>query len=311
MNKILVFIVLTAIAFSAICVLTGCFSIGSVTYANSERYSVGDTELTDKIENIEIDWPSGSVSVVSHSGNTLLLSEKAEDGISDDLRVHWWLEGATLHVKFAASGAAMRLFNTGHKDLTLTVPETLSFHDVIIRAASAEIDAGDLVAETLSVSTASGDVRIICAASTINLNSASGNIQLTQNEKAGEVSIDTASGEINANISHADTAYLESASGKIKVTAALVDSLSAKSTSGDVSCELEDIPTECKLNAVSGEISLILPDASDFTANISSTSGEFESDFALKKDGSTYICGDGSANIDIETTSGDIAIRKK
>lgn len=306
MKKIVVFVML-----AAICGMTGCSYFGSVTYTNSEKYSVGNAEITDKIENIEIDWPSGSVSVVSHSKDMFMLSEKAKDGISEDLRVHWWLEGTTLHVKFAASGASLRWFNTGHKELTLTVPEALSFDNVVIRAASAEIEAVNLAAETLSVSTASGNMDINCAANTISLNSASGDIQLDQKDKAGEVSIDTASGRIDANLSRVNTASLESASGKIQVTAVSVNSISAKSTSGAVSCELEATPSECKLHAVSGEVTLNLPDDSDFTANISTTSGDFKSDFALKKDGSTYICGSGSAHIDIETTSGDVEIRKK
>lgn len=308
MKKILVFVIQATIALAAMCGLTGCSYFGSVTYANSDQYSVGDTEITDKIENIEVDWPSGSVSVVSHSGNTFLLSEKAEEGMPEDLRVHWWLEGTTLHVKFAASGASLRLSHTWHKDLTLTVPEALSFDDVVIRAASAEINASDLAAETLRVSTASGNVSISCAANTIKLNSASGNIQLNQRDNADAVCIDTASGEINVNLSQADTVYFESASGKIKVTAASVDSLSAKTASGDISCELEAAPSECKLRAVSGAVTLSLPEDSDFTANISTTSGDFESDFALKKDGRTYICGSGSADIDIDTTSGDVSI---
>lgn len=311
MKKILGFVMPAAIVLAAMCGLTSCSYFGSVTYANSDQYSVGDTEITDKIENIEIDWPSGSVNVVSHSESTFLLSEKVEKGISDDLRLHWWLEGATLHVKFAASGASLRWFNTGHKELTLTVPETLSFDDVIIRAASAEIDANDLVAETLSVSTASGDMNIICAANTIRLNSASGNIQLDQKDRTDEVSIETASRKISANLSRVDTASFEAASGKIQVTAVSVNSLSAKAAGGDVSCELEATPSECKLHAVSGKVTLILPDNSDFTANVSTTSGNFESDFALKKDGSTYIRGSGSADIDIETTSGDVSIRQK
>lgn len=311
MKKIVVFVMLAAIMLAAICGMTGFSYFGSVTYTNSEKYSVGDAEITDKIENIEIDWPSGSVSVVSHSKDTFQVSEKAKDSKSEDLRVHWWLEGTTLHVKFAASGASLRWFNSGHKELTLTVPEALSFDNVVIRAASAEIEAVNLAAETLSVSTASGNMDINCAANTISLNSASGDIQLDQKDKAGEVSIDTASGRIDANLSRVDTASLESASGKIQVTAVSVNSISAKSTSGAVSCELEATPSECKLHAVSGEVTLNLPDDSDFTANISTTSGDFKSDFALKKDGSTYICGSGSAHIDIETTSGDVAIRKK
>ena len=79
MKKILVFAALTAIALAAMCGMTGCSYFGSVTYDNADKYSVGNTEVTDKIENIEIDWSSGSVSVVSHSGNTFMLSEKEED----------------------------------------------------------------------------------------------------------------------------------------------------------------------------------------------------------------------------------------
>ena len=311
MKKILVFAALTAIALAAMCGMTGCSYFGSVTYDNEDKYSVGNTEFTDKIENIEIDWSSGSVSVVSHSGNTFMLSEKEEDGIPEDLRVRWWLDGTTLRVKFAASGAGLRMFDTWHKDLTLTVPEAISLDEVVIRAASAEIDAVDLVAETLSVSTASGNIDICCEANIIKLDSASGDIQLTQKGKADEISIDTASGKINANLSQADKAHFESASGKIKVTAASVDSLSAKATSGAVFCELDVTPSECRIRAVSGEVTLILPDASDFTANISTTSGDFESDFALIMDGSTYICGSGSADIDIDTTSGSVSIWKK
>lgn len=310
MKKIGLFVLLAAIVLAAMCGMTGCSVFGSVTYANSEKYSVGDAEIADKIENIEIDWSSGSVRVVSHSGNTVLLSEKAEDRIPEELRVHWWLEGTTLHVKFTASGASLRLINTGHKELILTVPEELSFDDVVIRTASAEIDASGLGADTVNISTASGDVSIRCAANTIKLNSASGNIQLNQQGKAGEVSIDTASGRIDADLSQADTAYFESASGKIKVTAASVDSLSAKATSGAVFCGFEAIPSQCRLRAVSGEVTLSLPEDADFTANIRTTSGVFASDFALKKDGSTYICGSGSADIDIDTTSGNVSIRQ-
>lgn len=311
MKKVFVFVILSTLVLASLCGLTGCSAAGSVTYANADRYSVGDAEITDKIENMEIDWPSGSVSMVSHSGSTFLLSERAEAGMPEDLRVHWWLEGTTLHIKFAASGASLLSFRAWHKDLTLTVPEALSFDDVTVRAASAEINADDLTAETLSVSTASGNVRIRCAANTIRLNSASGNIQLTQRDKAGEVMIDTASGKITADLNRVDTADFESSSGKITVTAASVDSLSAKATSGDVSCALEATPAKCRLHAVSGAVTLSLPEDADFTAAISMTSGDFASDFALKKDGNTYICGSGTADIDIHTTSGNVSIRQK
>ena len=311
MKKVLVFATMAVIALSAVCGLSGCTYFGSLTYANSDKYSVGDTEFNEKIENIEIDWQSGSVSIASHSESTFLLSEKTGDGISDDFRVHWWLEGTTLHVKYAASGARMQLFGAWHKDLTLTIPEEFSFDDVIIRAASAEINIGDLSAETLDVSTASGDMDINCAANTIRLNSASGNVKLRQEDKADDIAVDTASGKIDVNLGCADKASFESASGKIDVTAGKVDTLTAESTSGKIFCELDAAPSECKLNAVSGKVTLVLPEDCGFTANVKTTSGDFDSDFALKKNGNTYICGDGSADIVIKTTSGDVSIQEK
>ena len=98
MRRIIVYIILALVALVAICALTGCSGIRSNTYANSERYSAGDAEFSDRIENIEVDWPSGSVRVVSHPETTFLLSETAEEGMPEELRVHWWLEGSTLHV---------------------------------------------------------------------------------------------------------------------------------------------------------------------------------------------------------------------
>ena len=290
MKKLVVFIILAAIALMLVFALSGCAVMSSGAYENSELYSVGDAEIADKIENIEIDWPSGSVTVVTHSENTLLLTEKTGDGTSDDLRVHWWLEQTTLHVKFAASGEKLRLFSSAQKELTLTVPETISFDDIVIRSTSAEIDVRGLAAEAISVSAESGNVSISCAAKALKLN--------------------TTSGKISADLRQADKVNLESVSGKINVTAASINSLSVKATSGAVSCELGAAPSECKLRAVSGSIDLVLPDDPDFTARISTTSGDFESDFALKKDGNVYICGSGSANIDIKTTSGDVSILK-
>ena len=52
-----------------------------------------------------------------------------------------------------------------------------------------------------------------------------------------------------------------------------------------------------------------LPEDADFTASVHSTSGDFESGFALRRDGGCYICGSGRADVRIETTSGDASIR--
>ena len=304
------FILLVVIVLAAMGSLTGCARFNTIIYDHAEHYSSGDAEFTDKIENIEVDWVSGSVSVVSHPGNTVVLSEKAEGSIPEDLHVHWWLEGTTLHVRFAESGASLRIIDAWRKNLTLAVPEDFALEDITIRTASAGIDAGGLTAETLRVTTTSGDMNIDCAAEDIELNGVSGSIQLNQRDNADEIRIATTSGDIHANLSHAETVDIASVSGRITVKGASADAISAKTTSGDVSCALEATPSECDFHSVSGAIALRLPQNAEFTARVHSTSGDFESDFALEKDGRTYTCGNGGADMEISTTSGDISIRK-
>ena len=310
MKRILAYIILAVIALAAMGTLTGCTALRAGAYANADRYTAGDAEFTEPIDRIEIDWASGSVRILSHPGSTVLLSEEAEADMPEELRVRWWLEGSTLHVKFAASGARQRLTDRWHKALTLRLPEALSLGDVEIRAASANIEAETVAAKEIDVSTASGDMNLRCAANAIRLNSASGDIHLDQLDSAGEVSIESASGRIDANLTHVDDVRLEAASGRIDLSAASVDSLSAKTASGDISCTFEAAPSECRLRAVSGEVTLSLPEDADFSARISTTSGDFESDFPLKKDGRSYVCGSGAAGIEIDTTSGDISIRQ-
>ena len=54
---------------------------------------------------------------------------------------------------------------------------------------------------------------------------------------------------------------------------------------------------------------LSMPNNLGFTVKIDSVSGDFRSDLALKKDGKTYVYKDGSAEVFLKTTSGDMMIR--
>ena len=68
---------------------------------------------------------------------------------------------------------------------------------------------------------------------------------------------------------------------------------------------------ELEARSVSGSIGMVLPESKGFAVQFNTVSGEFFSDFALKKDGNRYIFGDGNADIKIDTTSGGVNIRTK
>lgn len=303
---------LTAIIYSLAVLfgLTACSELGSVSYQNADKYSVGNASFSETIEKIDIDWPSGNVNIVTYSDNSFSLSEKIDNSATDDMRVHWWLDGTTLRIKFTAPGIKLRMLGNGQKELTVTVPKSIALSDITVNSASANVKTDEIKADRVSVSTASGEMDITCNARQIQLNSASGSIKLGQIGKAEIIEMETASGKIESILERADKATFDSASGTINICADEIINLSATAASGRVSCMLNDGLKKCDLRAVSGNVTLTLPEDADFTAEIDSTSGDFYSDFSLKKEGDTYICGDGSAEISVKTTSGDISVSK-
>ena len=252
--------------------LTGC---SNPEYSNSEKYSFGNTEINGTVKNIAVDWQSGDINIVTHEKDSISLFEESDTDLDDEKRVHWWQDGDTLRIKFSRSGLKY-LFSKG-KDLTLAIPGNIVYDSIKIDTSSADIEAEALVAKELNIETSSGSIDICCDSESIKL--------------------DTSSGEID-------------------VMAENPKSFVAESSSGDISLVSNVPPSECVIKSSSGDVDIDLPENAEFTAKISFSSGEFSSDFALFKEFATsekeetYVCGNGTSTLDIETTSGDISICK-
>ena len=65
---------------------------------------------------------------------------------------------------------------------------------------------------------------------------------------------------------------------------------------------------ELDIRATSGNVTAHLPAAPGFTARVETTSGDFSHTLPLASQGKTYLCGDGSAKVEIHTTSGSVKI---
>ena len=164
MKKIIALLILFALAGS----LSGCgrglfgLDLGfgnSFVYDHAGKYTAGDGEIDGTVKKLDIDWLSGSVSVVAGNCDSVLIQEVTGGKIDKDMRVHWWLDGTTLRVKFCASGLKPRIYH-GKKELTVTVPETLSLSAISVDSASAEVSVLGASMDELSVDTASGAIRV-------------------------------------------------------------------------------------------------------------------------------------------------------
>ena len=280
-----------------VCSLTACgVNIGfdsSVTYANADKYSIGNTEIKDKVEKLEIEWINGSVDVVTSEGDAVSIVEEAAEELSDDMRVHWWLEGTTLHIKYSAANVGFHFSITEWKKyskaLTVSLPSSFDLSDVSVGTASADVTVSDINADNIDVDTASGKVDVTGEAEKINIDTASGNIMLNSSGDASNIDVGSASGNVNLTVSNVEKAKIDTASGS-------------------VTCVFKKTPEKCDIDTASGEVYITLPEDAAFTLNFDTASGAFKSDFAYKMSGREYICGSGSAEFNIDTASGDITI---
>ena len=161
--------------------------------------------------------------------------------------------------------------------LTLTLP-TKSWQRIDLCSSSGDITVDEsLQCLELSVVTASGDVEITSAhARNADLHTASGDITLTGDFET--LSAGTASGDIETDHVHCNRADFGTASGDI--TARLFcDQLEIGTASGDVELSFPgQLPKTTTVGTASGDCSIQVPTNQGFHLNFETHSGEFHSD---------------------------------
>ncbi len=158
------------------------------------------------------------------------------------------------------------------------------------------------ILETLKIDTVSGDVRVIGAdcKGDVNIGTVSGNINMQSNKISGEITLSTVSGVVSLEDTESkDDITVSTVSGNVNFT--LIDNtgdISIGTTSGDV--RLIDVSgNDFKINTVSGSCKgNIIGDVKDYTIDADSLSGNVN----------VPRSENGSKNLDIETTSGNIDI---
>ena len=318
---------------------------GVMRYENADRYTAGGTTLDSPVKNLDIHWTDGAVNIAYHDEDTVEIAETSKKDITGDAALRWWLDGDTLRIQYAKSGFfTLRGLN---KALTVTLPEDVALGSVGIDATSADVNVPDLraddarieltsgdmafrqtgAADSVKLSTSSGDLRVaLDKAKSVTVHSTSGEIEVEQSGAADAVDLSTTSGDIAATLSDAEKLTASVTSGNIRMALGDSKELAVKSTSGKIAVEGKgaqkvDLSStsgdmnvrftafdDLRIDSSSGDITAALPAEPGYRAEIGTASGSFDYTVALTRDGNAYACGDGSASLRINTTSGDIRL---
>ena len=89
-----------------------------------------------------------------------------------------------------------------------------------------------------------------------------------------------------------------------------VKNLNTKASSGHSDIILDKVPASSNIECSSGGIDVSIPEDSDVTVHAHLSSGELNYDLPFTKDGKDYINGNGTADMSIHCSSGDVTFHK-
>ena len=268
----------TLIITAALCIVSfsgcnGSFTFNGITdysYADADKYVVGEAVINQNVSNLNLSWISGNVSVESYSGSVITVSEDY-DNSDENMRMRYFLDGETLRVKFCKSGSWN--LNNFNKNLIVRVPEDSEFESVTFNSISANLK---------------------CDLPSCNLEN---------------LKIDSVSGALHINAGKIDSMNVSTVSGGFEaIIAEGFVNLTANTVSGTVYTATHAGFGNVDVNTVSGTVTLSASQNVDLTVDFSTVSGDFISAFRYDVVNNKYVFGSGTAFCKISTVSGDVVI---
>jgi len=129
---------------------------------------------------------------------------------------------------------------------------------------------------------------------------------LPENMKLEDVRISGVSAELEAELPAAETVTVDSVSGTVDVTMQKTEKARVDTVSGDVTICFANVPASIDADAVSGDLTVQLPEDAGFTAKLDSVSGRISGELLegvtdVKKE---FVRGNGACSISMDSVSG-------
>lgn len=252
---------------------TGDWSFGIIgeTYKNSALYNVGGGTVTDEFQSIKVNWTNGKINIEAYDGEDTVISETEVAEKENKLR--WRVEDGVLKIQQMAAGMRFGLKQTPKKTLTVKIPSN--------------------VAEGLKAVTS---------------DSVSAEVTITGISASDKIEIDTVSGGANLKNIKTEKLDIDTVSGSIKAAGEFTE-LESDSVSGDVTVSSATPLKKLDCDSTSGNIRLTIPKDSGFTLKADTVSGDISCGLpAVSESKNRRVCGDGSADFETDTVSGDLII---
>lgn len=252
---------------------SGDWSLGGigVTYKNSALYNVGGGTVTDEFQSIKVNWTNGKINIEAYDGEDTVISETEVAEKENKLR--WRVEDGVLKIQQMAAGMRFGLKKTPKKTLTVKIPSN--------------------VAEGLKAVTS---------------DSVSAEVTITGISASDKIEIDTVSGGANLKNIRTEKLDIDTVSGSIKAAGEFTE-LESDSVSGDVTVSSATPLKKLDCDSTSGNIRLTIPKNSGFTLKADTVSGDISCGLpTVSESKNRRVCGDGSADFETDTVSGDLII---
>jgi lia operon protein LiaG len=257
----------------------------------------------DGIETIDVRTSSTDVYLTSSEGDTV------------DIRLHGTVyagqiesvpalaakrNGETLGISQERRDGRKWFLGFFSSDLILEIEVPSRYRGtLVVNTSSADVAINNQILSKLSAETSSGDM---------NLHSI----------QAAAVEMKSSSGDQTVAGMHAETARLTSSSGEIRVTD-LQGGAGAESSSGDISLSYSEFDADLRVRSSSGDVELYLTDTAEFRLQARASSGDIDCSFPVtvseaddesRRNRLSGTVGQGTHNVTVQTSSGDITIRR-
>lgn len=133
-------------------------------------------------------------------------------------------------------------------------------------------------------------------------------VLVPENLSLTSLTVKSMSADIHLNALQAESANIGTTSGTLQITVSKVRNFSTGSVSGEVSLSVKEEPETLSIKTTSGGIDLALPEDASFTLDYGSVSGDLSSELPHRTENGQYLFGDGKAEYQIGTVSGDVRI---